>query len=158
MIPYTMSNTSSSRTQHVVDSGPLPLVYTDNGQFSQPCPPTPRPPRLGYSSSSGHIAGLMYGDSTTMLKGLPDGVFNVAVTSPPYYWVRDYGYDGQLGHEPTVAGYIDALMTVFEELKRTLHPEGMFFGSSGFRVGGKASGSHGVKARRAFYATLRPFG
>lgn len=58
--------------------------------------------RFGYSSSTGHFAGLMHGDSATMLKTLPSDVFNVAVTSPPYYWVRDYGYDGQVGHEDSV--------------------------------------------------------
>ena len=53
---------------------------------------------------------------------LPDETFNMAVTSPPYYWIRDYGYDGQLGHEKTVDAYIEQLMKVFDEVKRVLHP------------------------------------
>jgi len=66
-----------------------------------------------------------------MLKTLPSDVFNVAVTSPPYFWVRDYGYEGQLGHEKSVDEYIEGLMEVFEEVKRTLHPEGVFSSTSG---------------------------
>lgn len=62
-----------------------------------------------------------------MLKTLPNDTFNVAITSPPYYWVRDYGYDGQLGHEASVEAYVEALMDVFNEVKRTLHPDGVFF-------------------------------
>lgn len=85
------------------------------------------PDRSAYASSTGHFAGLMKGDSASMLKTLPSDVFNVVVTSPPYYWVRDYGYEGQLGHEDSVQAYIDALMDVFDEVKRTLHPEGVFF-------------------------------
>ena len=82
---------------------------------------------FGYSTSKGRFAGLMQGDSTKMLSILPSDVFNVAVTSPPYYWVRDYGYAGQLGHEDSVDRYVDALMSVFDEVKRTLHQEGVFF-------------------------------
>lgn len=83
--------------------------------------------QYGYIHSLGNFIGLIRGDSATSLKALPKEVFNVAVTSPPYYWVRDYGFDGQLGHEQTVEDYVDALMQVFDEVKRTLHPEGMFF-------------------------------
>ncbi len=55
----------------------------------------------------------MHGNSAELLRSLPDNVFNVAVTSPPYFWVRDYGYEGQLGHEKSVDAYIDALMVSF---------------------------------------------
>lgn len=80
-----------------------------------------------FKSGAMHMAGLLKGDSASCLKKLPDNVFNVAVTSPPYFWVRDYGYEGQLGHEASVEAYIEQLMTVFDEVKRTLHPEGVFF-------------------------------
>lgn len=83
--------------------------------------------RSSFLSSAKHVAGLIRGDAATSLKSLPSDVFNVAVTSPPYYWVRDYGYDGQLGHEESVDAYIEGLMEVFDEVKRTLHPEGVFF-------------------------------
>jgi len=71
--------------------------------------------RHGFITDDGLFAGLLQGDSATMLKTLPNDAFNVAITSPPYYWVRDYGYDGQLGHEASVEAYVEALMDVLSE-------------------------------------------
>ena len=114
----------------------------------------------GHSSKSGHFAGLMHGDSAAMLKKLPDDVFNVAVTSPPYFWIRDYGYDEQLGHEESVDAYIDALMGVFDEVKRTLHPEGVFFlniGDTYYSGNGQPHGSDPKCSSRNFLRTkVRP--
>ena len=107
----------------------------------------------GYISSGGHFAGLMHGDSAMMLKSLPNNVFNVAVTSPPYYWVRDYGFDGQIGHEESVETYVGALMKVFDEVKRTLHPEGIFFlniGDTYYSGNGQPHGSDPKCSSRNF--------
>lgn len=107
----------------------------------------------GYQGNPGHVVGLMHGDSETMLKKLPDDIFNVAVTSPPYFWVRDYGFDGQLGHEESVAHYVEALMRVFDEVKRTLHPEGVFFlniGDTYYSGNGQPHGSDPRCAARNF--------
>lgn len=116
--------------------------------------------RHAYSSKSGHFAGIMHGDSATMLKSLPSDVFNVAVTSPPYFWVRDYGYDDQLGHEESVEAYIEALMGVFDEVKRTLHPEGVFFlniGDTYYSGNGQPHGSDPKCSSRNFLRTkVRP--
>jgi len=109
--------------------------------------------KYAYTSKSGHYAGLMHGDSASMLKTLPSDVFNVAVTSPPYFWVRDYGFDGQLGHEESVEAYIDALMGVFDEVKRTLHPEGVFFlniGDTYYSGNGQPHGSDPKCSSRNF--------
>jgi DNA modification methylase len=43
------------------------------------------------------------GDSLQVLKKLPPEQFNCVVTSPPYYWLRDYGMPGQIGHEENVS-------------------------------------------------------
>lgn len=114
----------------------------------------------GYEGTTGHYAALMHGNSAEMLKSLPDEVFNVAVTSPPYFWVRDYGYEGQLGHEASVDAYIDALMEVFDEVKRTLHPEGVFFlniGDTYYSGNGQPHGSDPKCASRNFLRTkVRP--
>ena len=121
---------------------------------------TPSKSRHAYSSKSGHFAGIMHGDSATMLKSLPSDVFNVAVTSPPYFWVRDYGYDDQLGHEESVEAYIEALMGVFDEVKRTLHPEGVFFlniGDTYYSGNGQPHGSDPKCSSRNFLRTkVRP--
>lgn len=111
-----------------------------------------------YLTSSQHFAGLIRGDSESALKTLPDEVFNVAVTSPPYFWVRDYGYDGQLGHEESVEAYIGKLMDVFDEVKRTLHPEGMFFlniGDTYYSGNGQPHGSDPKCSSRNFLRTKK---
>ncbi len=43
---------------------------------------------------------ILCGDALAVLKTLPDGCVNMCVTSPPYYGLRDYGMDGQIGLEP----------------------------------------------------------
>lgn len=109
--------------------------------------------RYAYCSKSSHFAGLLHGDSAAMLKSLPSDVFNLAVTSPPYFWVRDYGFDGQLGHEESVESYVEALMGVFDEVKRTLHPEGVFFlniGDTYYSGNGQPHGSDPKCSSRNF--------
>lgn len=116
--------------------------------------------KYAYKAGTQHIAGLLHGDSASALKTLPSNIFNVAVTSPPYFWVRDYGYDGQLGHEESVDAYIEQLMSVFDEVKRTLHPEGMFFlniGDTYYSGNGQPHGSDPKCASRNFLRTkVRP--
>ena len=77
--------------------------------------------------SGANFATVIQDDAAAALRRLPSDVFNVALTSPPYYWARDYGFDGQIGHEDSVKDYVAALMDVFDELRRVLHPEGVFF-------------------------------
>lgn len=111
-----------------------------------------------YLTSGQHFAGLIRGDSASALKTLPNDVFNVAVTSPPYFWVRDYGYDGQLGHEESVDAYIGKLMEVFDEVKRTLHSEGMFFlniGDTYYSGNGQPHGSDPKCSSRNFLRTKK---
>lgn len=113
-----------------------------------------------FQTSARNVAGLIEGDAATALKTLPDNCFNVAVTSPPYYWVRDYGYDGQIGHEGTVEAFIDALMVVFDEVHRTLHPEGVFFlniGDTYYSGNGQPHGSDPKCSSRNFLRSkVRP--
>lgn len=58
------------------------------------------------------------------LKMLPDGCIDCCVTSPPYFGLRDYGNEGQIGLEPTPDAYIDKMVAVFREFKRLLKAEG----------------------------------
>jgi len=73
------------------------------------------------------IAGLILEDVQEALAELPNDTFNVVITSPPYYWARDYGFEGQIGHEDTVDEYVIHLADAFDEVKRVLHPEGVFY-------------------------------
>jgi DNA modification methylase len=60
------------------------------------------------------------GDALDVLKTLPCGSVNCCVTSPPYYGLRDYGVEGQLGLENTPDHYIENLVNVFREVRRVL--------------------------------------
>jgi DNA modification methylase len=67
---------------------------------------------------------ILHGDARRSLKTLPDASVHVCVTSPPYYWQRDYQHPDQIGLEPTVDAYVDALLEVFAEVQRVLVPTG----------------------------------
>lgn len=64
------------------------------------------------------------GDSLEVLKTLPDESVHCCVTSPPYYALRDYGVEGQIGRETTPKEYISRLTEVFAEVRRVLRPDG----------------------------------
>lgn len=67
---------------------------------------------------------IICGDSLTVLKTLPDESVNCVVTSPPYFGLRDYGIEGQIGREETPNQYIENLARVFREVKRVLRADG----------------------------------
>ncbi len=64
------------------------------------------------------------GDSLSVLKQLPSSSIDCCVTSPPYYGLRDYGVDGQIGLEETPDEFVHKLVLVFKEVRRVLKPEG----------------------------------
>ena len=70
-------------------------------------------------------------DALAAARLLPDGCVDCIVTSPPYYGLRDYGVDGQIGLEETPEVFIDHLVTVFRELWRVLKPEGTLWVNMG---------------------------
>jgi DNA modification methylase len=63
-------------------------------------------------------------DVMDYLRGLPDACVNLVVTSPPYFGLRDYGTDGQIGLEATPAAYVARMVDVFREVRRVLRPDG----------------------------------
>ena len=63
-------------------------------------------------------------DALCALQELPSESVHCCVTSPPYYTLRDYGLDAQIGQEDTPEQYIDRLTTVFGELYRVLRKDG----------------------------------
>ena len=66
---------------------------------------------------------ILQGDAAKELSSLPSSCVNTVVTSPPYWNVRDYGLDGQIGSEP-LEDYVRRLVRVFDEVKRVLVPGG----------------------------------
>lgn len=68
---------------------------------------------------------LLYGvDVLDGLKTLPDESVNCCVTSPPYWGLRDYGVEGQIGAESTPDEYVSRMAEIFDEVKRVLADDG----------------------------------
>lgn len=70
------------------------------------------------------MSQIIYGDAFESLRQISSDSVDVCVTSPPYYNLRDYGVDGQIGLEDTPEEYISRLVDVFREVKRALKPGG----------------------------------
>jgi site-specific DNA-methyltransferase (adenine-specific) len=69
-------------------------------------------------------SALILGDSHHVLSALPEGCAQTVVTSPPYWSLRDYGIDGQIGLEASVYAFIDALTRLFDQVWRVLSDDG----------------------------------
>ena len=67
---------------------------------------------------------IYIGDSYEILKNLPDNFFQLMVTSPPYWNVRDYGHNEQIGYYDTLEEYLQKLNKIWKEVARTLLPDG----------------------------------
>lgn len=72
----------------------------------------------------GQRHALLKGDSAKQLRKLPAESIDTCLTSPPYWSVRDYGSDEQIGLEDSLEDYVRRLVEVFREVKRTLKPQG----------------------------------
>ena len=70
------------------------------------------------------IINILHGDCREVLKTLSDKTFHTCVTSPPYWALRDYGVDDQLGLEETPQEYVANLVEVFREVRRVLRDDG----------------------------------
>ena len=70
------------------------------------------------------MSGIVCADAAAGLKTLPPESVQMCVTSPPYYGLRDYGTDGQIGIEQTPQEYITRLLQVFAEVHRVLKNDG----------------------------------
>jgi DNA modification methylase len=69
-------------------------------------------------------APILLGDCRTRLAELPAGVFQTCVTSPPYWRLRDYRVDGQIGLEASIDAWVAVLVEVFGAVRRVLRPDG----------------------------------
>ena len=84
---------------------------------------------------------IINGNSLEVLKSLPDNSIDCCVTSPPYYALRDYGCDGQIGLEETPEKYIERLCEVFSEVRRVLTPQGTLWLNIGDSYNGNKVGN-----------------
>ena len=83
------------------------------------------------------LDAIYTGDALEVLRGLPDGSVNCCVTSPPYYALRDYGMDGQIGRESSPKEYVSRLTEVFAEVRRVLRPDGTLWLNLGDTYAGR---------------------
>jgi DNA modification methylase len=84
---------------------------------------------------------ILNGDALSKLKELPSESVNCIMTSPPYWVLRDYGINGQLGLEPTFQEYINKLCDIFDEAKRVLKNDGTCWVNLGDTYGGSENSS-----------------
>lgn len=90
---------------------------------------------------------LHHGDSIKTASELHTASVNSIITSPPYYGLRDYGEDGQLGAESTVEQYVANLVALFRELRRVLADDGTLWLNLGDSYArGFGGGSPGKKS------------
>jgi len=90
-------------------------------------------------------AEVIVGDNRETLKQLPDKSVQTVVTSPPYWGLRDYGEDEQLGLEPKPNDFIENLCLVFDEVWRVLKDDGTIWvnlGDSYAQSGQRGGGSY----------------
>ena len=96
---------------------------------------------------------VVQGDAATCLKQIPDSSVNCVITSPPYFWLRDYGVDGQSGQEESVREYVEYLARVCDELYRILKDDGVMFlnlGDTYYSGKGKSHGTDPKSKKRRF--------
>lgn len=83
---------------------------------------------------------IITGDCRDVLPTLPSDHFDCVVTSPPYYGLRDYQVEGQIGLEPTLALYLETMVGVCREVRRVLKPSGTFWLNIGDSFAGNGAG------------------
>jgi len=113
-----------------------------------------------------YINTILNGNSLELLKTLPDQCVQTCITSPPYWGLRDYGNDDQLGLEKTPQQYVENIVLVFREVRRVLKDDGTLWlnlgdSYSSVHTGGKKSkkstvGSNHEKAQEIKQSKANP--
>jgi len=67
---------------------------------------------------------ILTGDCIQSMRSLPTGIVNMCVTSPPYWGLRDYGHNGQIGQEDSPQAFASKMVEVFSEVWRILRDDG----------------------------------
>ena len=96
---------------------------------------------------------IRVGDCRTLLAAMEPQSVHCCVTSPPYFGLRDYGVEGQLGLEPTPDEFVAAMVAVFREVRRVLRDDGTLWLNLGdsYATDSKWGGSTGGKAAKGLH-------
>jgi len=109
------------------------------------------------TTKSGKRWQVHCGDAKQVLARMPKEEYDCVITSPPYYSLRDYEVEGQIGLEDSIVDYINAIVGVMDEVKRVMTPEGLLFlnmGDTYYSGKGKSHGIDKKSSKRRF--GLRP--
>lgn len=101
---------------------------------------------------------IYHGDCLDVLKGLPDVSIQCCITSPPYWGLRDYGIEGQLGLEPTLEEYVSKTVEIFREVKRILRNDGTLWLNLGDSYSGSGRGPSSMNPAQEMWNATVPNG
>jgi DNA modification methylase len=96
------------------------------------------------SSRTPQTLKIHQGDALQTLANIPSESIHCCVTSPPYWGLRDYGVDGQIGLEDSLEEWVSKMVEVFREVRRVLRPDGTLWlnlgdGYNGYMANQRAS-------------------
>jgi DNA modification methylase len=98
---------------------------------------------------------ILVGDARQRLAEIESGTVNTCVTSPPYFGLRDYGHEGQMGLEPTPDEFVAGMVEVFREVRRVLRDDGTLWlniGDSYWTAKGASCGTDPKQGARRGWA------
>jgi DNA modification methylase len=92
---------------------------------------------------------ILIGDVRDMLANLPAESVDCVVTSPPYWGLRDYGVEGQIGLERTLGEHLDVMVAVFDQVRRVMKPEATLWLNYGDTYATKPNGRSAAATKAA---------
>jgi DNA modification methylase len=105
------------------------------------------------SYSNGLSWNVYQGDSVTVLNKLQDSSYDCCITSPPYYNLRDYRVEQQIGLEETIADYVESVASVMDAIYKKLKQDGLLFlnlGDTYYSGRGESQGKDSKNSKRRF--------
>lgn len=105
------------------------------------------------TTARGQTWTVKQADAFAALRTIEEGSVDCVITSPPYFWLRDYRISGQIGLEDKVAGYVSAINRVMSEVFKVLRREGVLFlnlGDTYYSGKGESQGEDLKSSRRRF--------
>lgn len=122
-------------------------------------------PQPAYAALTREGSAIVTGDAARMLERLPERSVQCVITSPPYWSLRDYGIDGQIGLEQSVQSFIKNLVRVFDQVNRVLRDDGTLWlnigdsytsGGRGYRAPDKKNVARAMSSRPPTPEGLKP--
>ncbi len=112
------------------------------------------PRTLSGKTKSGYDWTVYNGDAKDILnRNIKHSSIDCIVTSPPYFWLRDYGFHGQIGLEDSVEEYVNKIANIMDEAQKSLKPTGLLFlnlGDTYYSGKGESQGIDKKSSKRRF--------